>query len=166
MATTELGLELSPWRAVNDGVMGGISSGAMVREEDMLRFTGELSLENNGGFASVRRLTEEDLSSADRVRLEVNGDGRVYQFRIRLDGRFDGIAWRAEIPTTGEWQEVEISLADMVPVFRGNRVRGAGPVVPSRIRQIGFLVADKQPGPFRLDIRSIRFLENESDGRE
>ena len=43
------------WTSVNDGVMGGISRGGFKRtEQKTLLFSGELSLENNGGFASIR----------------------------------------------------------------------------------------------------------------
>jgi hypothetical protein len=146
-----------PWQAINDGVMGGVSSGRMVGGDGVLRFEGELSLENNGGFASVRRLVEQDLAEAGGVRLELRGDGRDYQFRLRQDGRFDGVAWRAGFTTTGEWQTVEISFEDFVPVFRGRRVPQAGPVEPVRIRQVGFMLADKKPGPFALEIRAIEF---------
>ena len=58
-AMASLDMRADPWRSVNDGVMGGRSSGGMVQAEDALKFTGELSLENNGGFSSVRRLVEE-----------------------------------------------------------------------------------------------------------
>lgn len=150
-------MEPSPWRAINDGVMGGVSSGRMAQSQDGLRFEGRLSLENNGGFASVRRLIDSDLSSATGVRLHLRGDGRTYQFRLRQDDRFDGIAWRAEFSTSGEWQTVELPFHEFVPVFRGRRVPDAGPVVPADIRQIGFLVADKTAGPFALDIRSVDF---------
>ena len=157
MAAIELGLDTGPWRAINDGVMGGISSGAMVREGSGLRFTGELSLENNGGFASVRRLVERDLSTATGVRLEIRGDGRDYQFRIRQDDRFDGVAWRARFRTDGTWQVVEFGFDEFEPVFRGRLVRDAGPVDPAAIAQVGFMLADQRPGPFQLDIRSIEF---------
>lgn len=42
------------WVAVNDGVMGGRSTGGPEVAAGQLRFTGVLSLENNGGFSSVR----------------------------------------------------------------------------------------------------------------
>ena len=122
-----------------------------------LRFTGELSLENNGGFSSARRSVEQDLSGAKKVRLEVRGDGREYQFRIRLNNRFDGVAWRAMFTTSDEWQTVEIALDEFIPVFRGRTVAEAGPVVASAIQQIGFLLSDKNAGRFELDIRSIEF---------
>ncbi len=153
-----LGLDPDAWRAVNDGVMGGISSGRMVQANDLLRFEGEISLENNGGFASVRRAVEQDLSSTSAVRLQLRGDGRRYQFRIRQDSGLDGIAWRAEFDTTGNWQTIVLPLAEFVPVFRGRLVAGAGPVVPANIAQVGFMLADRKPRAFALDIRSVEFL--------
>jgi monofunctional biosynthetic peptidoglycan transglycosylase len=160
LTSTPIGLDLAldPWQAVNDGVMGGVSAGRMVASEQGLRFEGVLSLENNGGFASVRRAVETDLSGAVGVRLRLRGDGRTYQFRLRLDDRWDGTAWRAQFPTRGEWQTVELAFAEFVPVFRGRRVPDAGPVVPANIRQIGFMLADKTAGPCALEIGSIEFL--------
>lgn len=157
MMTIALDTKANAWRSINDGVMGGLSSGGMVQIDDGLRFTGELSLENNGGFSSARRLVEQDLSGAENVRLEVRGDGRQYQFRIRLNNRFDGVAWRAMFTTTNEWQTVEIALDEFIPVFRGRTIAEAGPVVASEIQQIGFLLSDKSAGRFELDIRSIEF---------
>lgn len=161
LMTISLDPDLKAWRAVNDGVMGGVSSGRMVNGEDRLRFEGQLSLENNGGFASVRRQVDHDVSGTTVVRIQVRGDGRKYQFRIRHDGRFDGVSWRTEFPTNGDWQTLDLPLDEFVPVFRGRRVTGAGPVVASSIRQVGFLLADKQPGHFALDIRSIEFVSTQ-----
>ena len=158
MATVNLDMQITSWRSVDDGVMGGLSAGAMVQSGEGLKFTGKLSLENNGGFSSVRRLVEQDLSSATRVRLEIRGDGRDYQFRIRQNSRFDGVAWHAVFPTTKKWVSLEIELDRFIPVFRGRTVSGAGPVVPSEIQQIGFLLADKKAGPFELKIRRVEFL--------
>ena len=154
----ELDMELAPWGAVNDGVMGGVSTGSMSETEHGLRFAGELSLENNGGFASVRRFVGQDLSAARGVRLRLRGDGRSYQVRLRQDSRFDGIAWRAGFETSGEWQDVELRFEAFEPVFRGRRVPEAGPVVAGDIHQLGFMLADGRAGPFALEIRAIEFI--------
>jgi len=105
---------------------------------------------------------EKDLSSAARVRLEVRGDGRDYQFRIRQSNRFDGVSWMAVFSTTDKWESIEIAFEEFIPVFRGRTVSQAGPVVPSEIQQIGFLLADKSPGRFELEIRYIEFLGPET----
>ena len=42
------------WQPVNDGVMGGVSDGRFrITDRGTMEFLGTLSLENNGGFASV-----------------------------------------------------------------------------------------------------------------
>ena len=156
-----LGMEIDSWRSINDGVMGGLSAGGMVQSDQGLKFTGRLSLENNGGFSSVRRLVKQDLSSATAVRIEVRGDGREYQFRIRQGNGFDGVAWRAVFSSSDEWQQIDIPLDQFIPVFRGRLVPQAGPVVPSGIRQIGFLLADKNAGRFELEVRRIEFIGTE-----
>ena len=143
------------WLPVNDGVMGGVSSGEMIDIEYGMQFHGTLSLENNGGFSSVRHLVREDLSNSTGIRLTIKGDGRSYQFRIRQDGRFDGIAWRQEFQTDGSVQTLELKYADCMPVWRGRLVRDAGRIDAAQIKQIGFLIADKRPGDFELSIFKI-----------
>jgi monofunctional biosynthetic peptidoglycan transglycosylase len=166
MNAFSLPMDATPWMEINDGVMGGVSTSLMRQENGMLVFSGHLSLENKGGFASARRELSEFPVNTDRVRLEVRGDGRRYQFRIRQDSRFDGVAWSQSFATSDRWQSIELPLSDFVAVFRGRGVNGAGPVVTSRIRQIGFMLADKRPGPFRLEIRSIALLGEEQGSDE
>lgn len=158
VTTANLSMDVSSWRSINDGVMGGLSAGGMEQTREGLRFSGRLSLENNGGFSSVRRLVTRDLSQATRVRLEVRGDGREYQFRIREDDRFDGVSWRARFAAGKQWQVFEFALDDFIPVYRGRLVRESGLLDPSKIQQVGFLLADNTPGRFGLDVRRIEFL--------
>jgi hypothetical protein len=152
-----IGMDIGPWRSINDGVMGGLSAGGMTQSAEGLKFSGAISLENNGGFSSVRRPVSKDLSNATGVRLQVRGDGREYKFRIRQDVGFDGVSWSAGFASSGEWRQIDIPLDRFEPVFRGRPVPQAGPVIPSEIRQIGFLLADKTAGGFVLEIRSIEF---------
>src|SRR5690606_39501342 len=56
--------------------------------EGIAVFQGTLSLENNGGFASVRSgAIEQDLGKTHGVVVRVRGDGKTYQFRIWTTGR-------------------------------------------------------------------------------
>ena len=55
-ANLEFDSGVKGWQTVLDGVMGGRSTGRIAAGEGgTLRFTGELSLENNGGFSQSRR---------------------------------------------------------------------------------------------------------------
>ena len=95
-----------PWAVVNDGVMGGRSSSTLRREEQGTGvFEGHLSLENNGGFASVRtELSEGALEGASRLALRVRGDGKRYQLRLRPGRRLDGVDYASAFETVaGQW---------------------------------------------------------------
>lgn len=143
------------WVAVNDGVMGGRSSGGSSIASGQLQFTGELSLANNGGFSSVRTAGREfDLSNATAVVLRVRGDGRRYQLRLATDARYRGISvsFGAEFETrAGEWTEVRVPLASLRATVRGSALQG--PLMDaSNVREIGLLIADKREGAFSLAV--------------
>ena len=143
------------WFVVNDGVMGGRSSSTLrAGDEGGAVFEGELSLENNGGFASVRtEIPEGSLAGASRISLRVRGDGNSYQLRLRPGRQMDGVAFGAGFETVaGEWITVELPISDFEPTYRGYRPRGAGPLDLSRVGQLGIMLTDKQEGAFRLDI--------------
>ena len=65
------------WQVVNDDVMGGVSTSSFRLTNDVAVFRGEVSLDNNGGFASVRSLlARHDLAGFDAFVIRVRGDGR------------------------------------------------------------------------------------------
>ena len=151
--------EVSTWNAVNDGVMGGRSVGKIKSTTDgAMQFFGTLSLENNGGFASIRsgRLqVEMDPQEAFRVR--VKGDGRTYIFNLYPKTRRMAFSYRASLPTVaGEWTEVTVPLEDFTPTSFGRRVQNKGPLSPDQISGIGFMLSDKKAGPFELEIQWVR----------
>ena len=148
------------WLSINDGVMGGISSGtAQIAPEGELIFSGRVSLERNGGFASVRTAPAAlSAQGAHAVRLEIRGDGKRYKLNLRTDAAFDGVQYQAAFDTkAGEWAKLVLPIEAFVPRFRGREVPDAPALDPARIVTIGFLISDRQEGPFRLDVRSITF---------
>jgi monofunctional biosynthetic peptidoglycan transglycosylase len=147
------------WFAINDGVMGGVSrSGIRRTEEGTGVFAGLLSLENNGGFASVRvALDHHDFSTCAGLEIRVRGDGRTYQLRLRTDDQFDGIAYRSNFETRGgEWTTTRIPFDQFLPTFRGRTLGHAPPLDTANIHQLAFMLADKKPGPFSLEIDFVR----------
>lgn len=146
------------WYVVNDGVMGGVSSSTIGRSADGVGvFAGRLSLENNGGFASVRTdVSDVDLAGCRGLVLVVRGDGREYQVRLRTDRRFDGIAYGAGFRTEPDrWITVVLPFDAFVPTFRGYTPRNAPPLDPAAVRQLGLLIGDGREGAFRLELERI-----------
>jgi len=147
------------WQAVNDGVMGGVSDGRFrITEEGTLEFFGTLSLENNGGFASVRtNPTDLAIKAGDTFVIRVKGDGREYVLNIYTKSRRMAFSYRAPLPTTkDEWREVEIPLAEFIPTAFGRRVQGMGPVEPDQINGLGFMLSDKTPGKFQMQVEWVK----------
>lgn len=159
--TAMINLSAGPWIIVNDGVMGGRSSARIEATDDGIRFAGDLSLENNGGFSSTRHLLSEPPAGMDGIRLQVRGDGRDYQLRLRQDQRYDGVAWSAAFQSQEAWQTIEFSFREFEPVFRGRPVPQAGPVDPAAVTQIGIMLADNKAGPFALEIRQVSFFRGD-----
>ncbi len=153
------GAERNLWTAVNDGVMGGVSrSEISSTDRGTGLFTGYLSLENNGGFASVRTpVVGSGLDNQTGLEIRVRGDGRVYQLRLRTDDRFDGVSYRALFVTRNqEWLTFTLPFELFQPTFRGRILSETEFMDPSRIRQLAFMVADKTQGSFALEIDFVR----------
>ena len=148
----------SRWQVVNDGVMGGLSRSHISFDEGTATFEGTVSLENNGGFASVRtRLGPTDLGDWDGIALRLGGDGQTYELRLRTDDAWDGVAYRARfVAPDGEPRTVRVPFSTFRPTRRGRVPEGAAPLDPSRIEQIGFLIGDGQEGQFRIRVEWIR----------
>ena len=153
------GSDPSPeWRATNDTVMGGVSVGKAELTKEGMDFSGHLSLENNGGFASVHMGVELDLSDYSGMRLKVLGDGRVYQLRFESDAihrqRWP-VSFRGDFETVdGEWTEVFISFSELSQTWRGSRLAGHN-FSKDDIRRIAFMLADGQAGEFTLKVAWI-----------
>lgn len=145
------------WFVINDGVMGGLSESSMTYHDDGYgKFSGNVSLENNGGFASVRAVVPgEGFSGSQAISIKVKGDGKKYKFRIRTDKNFDGISYQANFTAGDDWQEITFSKRDFTPVFRGREIRDYPALDFNNMKQIGFLIADYQTGEFELLIDSI-----------
>jgi monofunctional biosynthetic peptidoglycan transglycosylase len=145
------------WRSVDDVVMGGVSDSHLeARADSTTAFTGTVSLDRGGGFCSVRAPEGDyDLSGCAAIQLRVRGDDQRYKFTLytRAAGR---ISYRFAFRAPDEWTTVTVPFNELTPFRRGRRVPDAPPFDPSDIRTMGFLIGDKQAGPFTLEIDWIK----------
>ena len=147
------------WQVVNDDVMGGVSTSQFqILTNGGAIFSGVVSLENNGGFASVRSSQmRENLSGTDAFVFRVRGDGRRYKFTVRTEAGFNAPNYQAEFTTKrGEWEEHRLAFKDFVPTYRGRVLTAVPPLNPATNASLGLLISDKQAGPFRLELSWIK----------
>jgi hypothetical protein len=147
------------WQTVNDGVMGGVSEGQFKISRETMEFFGTLSLENNGGFASVRsRPTRLGLENGDTLIARVRGDGREYTLNLYVPRPRTAFSYRwAFKPQKNEWVEIRAPLDKFVATSFG-RVVPDEPLNAAEVNAIGFLLSDKQAGPFKLEVEWIRVM--------
>ncbi len=151
--------DIVQWYSRDDTVMGGISNSQLrSTEQDTAIFVGEVSLENNGGFAAVRsRDALYDLSSYTGISLHVKGDDKRYSVNIRTDTSQNRLRYQASFETKNdEWTTIQLPFQNFVAARRGKRPSNAPPLDTQYINSFGFIIANKQVGPFRLEIAWIK----------
>ena len=149
---------VNDWAAIDDRVMGGVSRSRLRHDPaGHAVFEGLVSLERNGGFASVRSSPgARGKPGAEACAIEVRGGGKQFKLNLLTDDGFDSLNYQAGFAPDGdEWQKIRLPLAAFRASFRGRDVPGAPALDPARIRQVGLMIAARQAGPFVLDIRRI-----------
>jgi monofunctional biosynthetic peptidoglycan transglycosylase len=150
-------LESNQMMIVNDSVMGGESISKYTINNKTITFMGDVSLRNNGGFASIRMLWPfEETNGLNKIKLKLKGDGKTYQFRLRTNRGFDGAAYVYEFKTIkDESIIVEIDLVQFIPSYRGRTLTNMPKLAFKDVKQMGLLIAEKQTGKFSIQLESI-----------
>ena len=146
------------WQAIDDRVMGGISRSRLRYDlAGHAVFEGEVSLKQNGGFASVRSSPDaRGLPGATTCLIEVRGEAKQFKLSLLTDDGFDSLNYQVSFtPERDHWQTISLPLAAFRASFRGREVPGALALAPARVRQVGLMIATRQAGAFLLDIRRI-----------
>ncbi len=147
------------WYTIDDVVMGGRSNGQFeIATAGHAKFFGKVSLENNGGFSSVRYVIPETGVRPDQIiRVRLKGDGSDFQFRVK-NQRGQYYSYTTRFETNGKWQTLQFKLNDLYPTFRGRRLD-----LPNfnhdSIEEITFLIGNKVAQQFELLITKIELLD-------
>jgi Complex I intermediate-associated protein 30 (CIA30) len=156
------------WGAVDDVVMGGVSESGIRLRAGSAVFSGNVSTENSGGFASVRTRNFEpalSLSNYQGIELRVKGDGQRYKLFVRTESTWDGIGYAHSFDTVAnEWMTIQIPFKDLIPIFRAKTVSDA-PLDTTQVRSFQLMLSKFEydralnprfiPGLFSLEIESI-----------
>lgn len=148
---------VSAWSAIDDRVMGGVSRSRMRFDAGGFAvFEGVMSMEQNGGFASVRARVAAPLAlKVAAYVLDVRGDGKRYKLNLRVPGRFEAVSYQASFETKAEaWATVRIPVDTFEATFRGRKVQ-APPLDATQVREVGLMIADRQDGAFALQVRGL-----------
>jgi len=147
----------TPWRFVSDTVMGGVSSGTISRHEiggrKALRLTGNVSLENNGGFvqmalplnANAGRFNADGFTG---IELVVRGNNEPYGLHLRTsDLERPWQSYRQTFVASEKWQVLKF------PFDQFERYRTDKKLDLSKLRRLGIAAIGKE---FSADVSVAR----------
>ena len=145
---------INSWRIVNDDVMGGKSSSKISLINKKGVFKGEVSLENNGGFAMTQLDSKiNNVKDYKKIVLKIKGDGKKYQFRIK-EKRFNMYSYTQNFKTSGKEEEIVLYLKDFKPQFRGRKLDMPN-FGKDIIEQVAILIGDGKNEKFEIQINTI-----------
>jgi NADH dehydrogenase [ubiquinone] 1 alpha subcomplex assembly factor 1 len=144
------------FRVINDVVMGGVSTSRLRSTEGAMVFEGEVSLENNGGFASFSgpvRFPEKSTA----LLVTMRGDGQRYKLTLKVDDSTSTPQYQAAFAAPLDWQTLRFEAANFAASYRGRAV--VAPMVRFvDVQSIGLLISDKQSGPFKIELKDITLV--------
>lgn len=130
------------WRLFTDGVMGGVSKGDLtidiVDNRRCLRLSGDVRLENNGGFVQIALDINEDqainIENYKGFLLDIYGNEEEYNMHLRTgETRRPWQSYRATFRAVPSWQTIFLPFSQFEPY------RIETPMDPADIRRIGIV---------------------------
>lgn len=132
------------WGSLDDGVMGGVSA-SQVQWQHGLRFGGQVSTANNGGFASVRTRNLEpplNLGQWQGTVLYAQGDGQRYKWILRDSPGWDSLAYCRSFDTEADHAvAVRTPFLDMVATRRARTVPESTPLNPAQLYSMQLMLS-------------------------
>ncbi|WOD41085.1 CIA30 family protein [Nodosilinea sp. E11] len=156
------------WGSLDDGVMGGVSA-SQVQWQNGLRFVGQVSTANSGGFASIRTRNLEpplNLSQWQGTVLYAQGDGQRYKWILRDNPDWDSLAYCYSFDTDSDRPiTVRTPFLDPVATRRARTVPEASALNPAQVYSMqlmlskfeydGDLNPSFEPGSFELTVQRL-----------
>ena len=144
----------SSWFLLLDGVMGGKSTGNLAKNEHTITFTGDISLQNNGGFSSMQSgIHPFAMNGMNAIKVKIKGDGREWILAGRKFMTPTADDYWFKFKTTGDWQEVQVPINKMKRRVYGFPMIGS--ITPDQLKGLSFYIYDKNAGPFSLEVESL-----------
>ena len=151
------------WRALNDGVMGGRSIGVVDYARNTMTWAGTVSLENNGGFSSVRSPWGlRDLSGFGSLTFRcrtTTGAPDTFTLTMETNEQWWMPYWKANFTVASEWSEVTLDFSDLKKssAMTGDLPKHWSWGALDDILRIGMMKYDGTAGDFGLEVDWIRF---------
>jgi hypothetical protein len=133
--------------------MGGVSTSRLSHDPEGMIFEGTVSLDNNGGFASMR-CPARFAPGTRLLELWARGDGKRYKMLLRTE-KASRVTYEGDFVAGPQWAAYPFTAEQFNATFRGRRVEAPALELVD-VAEWGILIADKQEGAFGLQLQGLR----------
>ncbi|MEM6525737.1 MAG: CIA30 family protein [Bacteroidota bacterium] len=150
---------ISDWRITNDGVMGGLSKGAIKKTDRGILFSGEVSLKNFGGFTSYKsEFKEYNLDEYTQVDIKYRSTGTDMAIQLETSRQFFAPYFKANLPVSPEWVVKTVDFKEFKQYQMGEATKST---IQSKdlenVIRVGFITNEKKAGSFEFEVDYIEF---------
>ena len=151
------------WVLLSDNVMGGITKSTIEYSNDAVLLTGDISLANYGGFASIKTKYQRfDLSNYNGIKIRYRSANQKFFFTLE-DNKYWAKPYYKNAFSSNKndtWEEAIIYFKDFNEMIIGQPTGNVMPLESlKKTVRLGIMTAEKKEGPFSLEVDYIEFIK-------
>jgi NADH dehydrogenase [ubiquinone] 1 alpha subcomplex assembly factor 1 len=154
--------QINNWVMISDNIMGGVSKSKLEYTENTMILTGTLSLDNFGGFASVKtRFGQYDISPFQGVKIKFKASNQKFAFTLEDNNIWTFPNYKGAFFSTkpNTWEEKIVYFKDFkeyqIGEATGKTLKESS--LKNMVR-MGTITTEKKEGPFSIEIDYIEFV--------
>jgi hypothetical protein len=151
------------WILLSDNIMGGITKSNLEYKENSLVLSGNISLENYGGFSSTKtQYSEFDLSLYKGLKIRYKSSNQQYAFTLEDSRNWTLPNYKGDFPpkSGNDWNEATLYFKDFKEYQIGEPSgRKMKQSALKNIVRMGITTTEKKAGPFFIEIDYIEFVK-------
>ena len=151
------------WILISDNIMGGVSKSKLEYLDDSFLLTGNISLDNYGGFSSIKTKYENfDLTDYKGVKIRFKSSKQKFAFTLEESKNWTSPNFKGDFNSTKEntWEVITIYFKDFkeyqIGEPTGNMLKTSS---LKNIVRLGIITTDKKEGPFTIEVDYVEFVK-------
>jgi NADH dehydrogenase [ubiquinone] 1 alpha subcomplex assembly factor 1 len=151
------------WVLLSDNIMGGITKSKIEYTDNSVLLSGNISLDNYGGFSSIKTQYKSfDLSQFNAIKIKFKSTNQKFVFTLEDDQDWTQPNYINEFSSKKDetWEEATIYFKDFKEIIIG---QPTGNIMKFRslknIVRLGIMTKEKKEGPFSLEVDYIEFIK-------
>lgn len=151
------------WVLLSDNIMGGVTKSKIEYTSNSVLLSGNISLDNYGGFSSIRtKYKSVDLSQYNGIKIKFKSNNQKFAFTLEDNQNWTKPNYKREFSPKKDdtWEEMIIYFKDFQEIVigepTGNTMKAKS---LKNIVRMGIMTYEKKEGPFSLEVDYIEFIK-------